>query len=70
MDEVKRGDAHAFFVKATKYQTIDERRDILAQSHRARNAFRQTLPEAVRRDRREVARRMMKVRIEERQQHG
>ena len=34
VDEVKRGDAHAFFVKSTKYQTIDERRDILAQSRR------------------------------------
>ena len=70
VDEVKRGDAHAFFVKSTKYQTIDERRDILAQSRRERNAFRQTLPEAVRGDRREVARRMMKARIEERQKHG
>ena len=70
VDEVKRGDAHAFFVKSTKYQTIDERRDILADSRRTRNAFRKTLPEAVRGDPREVARRMMKARIGERQKHG
>ena len=69
-DEVKRGDAHAFFVKSTKYQTIDERRDILAASRRERAAFVRTLPESVRKDRKEVARRMMKPRIEARQKHG
>ena len=69
-DEVKRGDAHAFFVKSTKYQTIDERRDILAASRRERAAFARTLPVSVRKDRKEVARRMMKSRIEARQKHG
>ena len=69
-EEVKRGDAQAFFVKSTKHQTIDERREILAKSKRARVAFAQTLPRAIRRNRREVARRMMKVRIGERQKHG
>ena len=47
VDEVKRGDAHAFFVKSTKYQTIDERREILAESRRARGTFARTLPLAV-----------------------
>ena len=69
-EEVKRGDAHAFYVRSTKYQTIDERREILAQSKRMRDAFARTLPQAVRHDRREVARRMMQVRIGERQRHG
>ena len=70
VDEVRRGDAHAFYVRATKYQTIDERRDILAESRRAFGAFRRTLPKAVQRDRAEVARRLMKERIEARQKHG
>ena len=43
-DEVKRGDAHAFFVNFTKHQTIDERRQILADSKRERAAFRRKLP--------------------------
>ena len=69
-DEIKRGDAHAFFVNYTKWQTIDERERILADSKRKQEAFRATLPEAVREDAREVGRRMMKARIEERQKHG
>ena len=69
-DEVKRGDAHAFFVHSTKFQTIDERRRILEASKRERAAFRRTLPKALRSDRQEVARCMMKARIAERQKHG
>ena len=69
-DEIKRGDAHAFFVNYTKWQTIDERERILAESRRKQAAFVATLPEAVREDSREVGRRMMRVRIEERQKHG
>ncbi len=69
-DEVKRGAAHAFFVKYTKYQTIDERREILAESRRERDEFASTLPRDMRKDRREVARRMMMERIEAREKHG
>ena len=70
VDEVRRGDAHAFYVRATKYQTIDERREILAESRRAFEAFRRTLPPSVQKKRKEVARRLMKARIETRQKHG
>ena len=69
-DEVKRGDAHAFFVNFTKHQTIDERHQILADSKRERAAFRRKLPKAVRKDRREVSRRMMKAKIDKREKHG
>ena len=69
-EEVKRGDAHLFFVNYTKYQTIDERERILKESKKARAVFRQTLPASVRKDAKEVDRRMMMARIEERQKHG
>ena len=69
-DEVKRGNAHAFFVRYTKHQTIDQRRRILEQSKRERAAFRRKLPKSVRKDRQEVARRMMKERIAKREKHG
>ena len=69
-DEVKAGDAHAFFVKYTKYQTIDERREILAASRQERGAFARTLPSAIRADPQAVARAMMRARIEEREKHG
>ena len=69
-DEVKRGDAHAFFVRYTKHQTIDERRRILKESKRERAAFRRTLPKSLRKNRKEVARRMMKAKIEKREKHG
>ena len=70
VDEVRRGDAHAFYVRATKYQTIDERREILRESRRAFEAFRGTLPPSVRKNKNEVARRLMKTRIDMRQKHG
>ena len=60
VDEVKRGDAHAFFVRYTKFQTIDQRREILQQANAVRAAFRATLPPPIQKDRQEVARRMMK----------
>ena len=69
-DEVKQGNAHAFFVRSTKHQTIDQRRRILEQSKRERAAFRRKLPKSVRKDRQEVARRMMKERISKREKHG
>ena len=31
-EEIKRGDAHAFFVNYTKWQTVDERERILKES--------------------------------------
>ena len=70
IDEVKRGDADAFFVRYTKYQSVDERERILREAQRARKNFRVDLPEDVRRDPKEVARRMMRARIEEKQPIG
>ena len=60
VDEVRRGDAHLFYVRYSKYLTVDERRGIVAASRRTRNAFAKKLPEDVRKDAAEVARRMMK----------
>lgn len=69
-EEVKRGDAHAFFVNYIKFQTIDERRRILRESKREREAFRQTLPESVRDDHQAVSRAMMMAKISNRRKHG
>ena len=69
-EEVKRGDAHLFFVNFTKHQTIDERGEILREARRARRAFAQTLPAAVRKDWRQVGREMMKSRLKEQQKYG
>ncbi len=60
-DEVKRGDAHGFFVRYTKYQTVDKRRLIMEESRRHRAAFRNALPEEVRRDPVTVSRAMMQA---------
>ena len=38
-EEVKRGDAHGFFVRYTKFQTVDERRGILEVSRKNRHDF-------------------------------
>ena len=70
VDEVGRGDAHAFFVRHEKFKTIDERRRMLEESRRARRAFARSLPEDVRKDRDEVARRMMRASIEAAQSRG
>ena len=70
LDEVKSGTAHAFYVKYTKYQTIDERREILADSRDELAAFRAGQPDGHEIDRHEVARRMMKVRLQARTKHG
>ena len=69
-EEVKRGDAHLFFVNFTKHQTIDERGEILRKARRTRRAFAQTLPASVRKDWRQVGREMMKSRLKERQKYG
>ena len=39
-EEVKRSDAHAFFVNYTKYEIIDERRKILKEKMERMSAFR------------------------------
>ena len=70
VDEVKRGDANAFFVRYTKFQTVDERERILREAKRARAEFRLTLPARIRRKKNEVARRMMKERIKDCQSYG
>ena len=69
-EEIKRGDAHAFFVNYTKWQTIDERERILKESKGSFAAFKSTLPVGLRDDFRAVARRLMLERIEQRQKHG
>ena len=63
VDEVKRGDANALFVRHTKFQTVDERERILREAKRTRAEFQLTLPARIRRKKNEVARRMMKERI-------
>ena len=60
VDEAKRGGVHAFFVRYDKFKTVDERRRILEEGKRRRAAFVRSLPPDVRKDRREVAKRMMK----------
>ena len=69
-DEIARGDAHGFYVRYTKFQTVDERKRILREANRARAQYRATLPEDVQGDRAEVARRMMKDRIRAGQSYG
>ena len=69
-DEVRRGDAHAFYVRYDKFKTVDEREAILAASRRKRQAFAKTLPPDLRGNRREVARLMMKAQIPNGQAYG
>ena len=69
-EEVRQGVADAFFVRYTKFQTVDERERILKQAKKAREAFRRTLPAYVRKNRKGVARRMMKARIAVKQPIG
>ena len=70
LDEVRRGEADAFFVRYTKFQTIDERESILWEAKRERERFREGLPREVREDRWGVARLMMKERIAAGQTYG
>ena len=69
-DEVLRGDANAFFVRYTKFQTIDDRERILGEAKRERARFREGLPPEIREDRQAVARLMMKGRITAGQTYG
>ena len=69
-DEVKRGDAHAFFVQYTKWLTIDERERIQAASKRKLGQYRTAAPGRARWSKKKLAREMMKEYIEEREKHG
>ena len=70
VDEIRRGDANGFYVRYTKFQTIDQRKSILRAAKKARAEFRKTLPPSVRRNSKEVSRRMMKQHIDEGQTYG
>ena len=70
VDEIKRGDAHLFYVRFNKYLTVDQRKRLLAASRRKRRAFAKTLPEEIRRDSKEVARRMMMEAFRHSHKHG
>ena len=48
-DATSRGDAHGFYVRYTKFQTVDERKRILRAADRARARYRATLPASVQR---------------------
>lgn len=69
-EEIMRGDAHGFFVRYTKFQTVDERRHILEESRRNRTRFRNTLPEDIRSDTREVSRHMMQAQFADGKTYG
>ena len=69
-DEIKRGDAHLFYVRFEKYLTVDQRRRIKAASKRAQRAFARTMPERIRRNPRALARRMMLAAMRERHPVG
>ena len=69
-EEVTRGDAHAFCVRYTKLQTVDERRGILELSRKERAQFRKTLPKTIRDNRIEVSRRMMRAQFAEGKTYG
>ena len=70
VDEVQCGDADGFYVRYTKFQTIDERERILREARRERALFRKGLPREIRKDRKAVARLMMKERIAAGQTYG
>ena len=69
-EEVRRGDANGFYVRYTKFQTIDERERILHDANRRRKMFRAGLPIEIRKDKKAVARLMMKERIAAGQTYG
>ena len=69
-DEVKRGDAHAFFVQYTKWLTIDERERIQAASKRKLGEYKTAAPGRAGWSKKKLAREMMKEYIEEREKHG
>ena len=70
VEKTRRGDANGFYVRYTKFQTVDERKRILATAKRRRARFRAELPPEIRKDRRAVARLMMKEWITAGQTYG
>ena len=69
-DEVRNGDADAFFVRYTKFQTIDQRRAIVRQVARERAAWRAGLPPEVQEDRRAADRAAARLMMAERLGEG
>ena len=69
-EEVKRGDAHGFFVRFTKFLTVDERRQIKIESRKQRDAFRRTLPEELCGDTQAVSRGMMQAQFAQGTEYG
>ena len=69
-EEVKKGDAHGFFIRYTKFQTVDERRGILEASRKSRAQFRRTLPENIRNDSEKVSRHMMLAQFTDAKTYG
>ena len=69
-DEIKRGDAHLFFVKYRKYLTVDQRKQRVGQSRRALANYAATLPEEEREHDYQVAHAMMKEILQGGQLHG
>ena len=69
-DEVKRGDAHAFFVQYTKWLTIDERERIQADSKRKLGQFATSAPGRGDWSKKKLASEMMKEYIAECEKHG
>ena len=65
--EVKAGKAHGFYVRHTKYQTIDEREAIHARSRAALRRFRNSLPPA---DRARAALLLMDLNVRRAQARG
>ena len=65
--EVKAGKAHGFYVRYTKYQTIDEREAIHARSRAALRRFRNSLPPE---DRHRAALLLMDLNVRRAQAHG
>ena len=59
----RRGDAHGFDVRCTKFQPVDERRRILSEANRGARQLTGDAAGQRAGDPREVARRMMKERI-------
>ena len=70
VDEVSQGDAHLFYVRINKYLTVDERKALVLKSRRARSAFARTLSPEIRRNPREVKRRMMRQILEQGHEFG
>ena len=69
-EEVLNGDADAFFVRYTKFQTIDQRRAIVRQVARERASWKAGLPPEVQADRRAADRAAARLMMAERLREG